>query len=560
MVGIVHAFSVGAVRLAESERYFRDLFQTAPVALLEQDWSEVKAGLDRLPLDRIDDLRAFLLERTDLLDHLISSVKLSNANMMAVRTYEADDKAALIAGYIGPNRRLGLENRQGIFLSIVEGFVSGQVQVLCEGEAITAKGHPVSIRATAKLTGTEENTWRKVMLVQEDVTILRQAEARLAQGQKMDALGRLTGGVAHDFNNLMTIMLGHAELLETRVADDPDAKESVDVLIRAVDRGAVLTERLLAFSRQTPLSAEPVDLSQLVMDMDDTLRRTLGESIDLDVRTIPDLWSAMIDRHKYEDALVNLAVNARDAMPKGGRLSIEACNTHLDEAAASKLDEVVPGDYVKLTVRDTGIGIPSDFLDRVCDPFFTTKDVGQGSGLGLSMVYGFAKQSRGRLTISSETGRGTTVNLVLPRSDGAVLQDVVFAETDVEPNGSERILVVEDDPDVRKVSVSMLRGQGYDVLEAGDGEEALAQLQESGRVDLLFTDVVLPGGMSGAETAEAARRLSPGIKVLYTTGYALNDDEFGPGDAVVGKPYRSAELLEKLRLVLDGSVQLRHHA
>jgi len=557
MVATVRAFSAGSARLAESERYFRDLFQTAPVALLEQDWSEVKARLDRLPWDRIDDLRAYLMERADLLADLIGSVKLSNANMMAVRTYEAEDTAALIAGYTGLNHHLGLESRQRIFLSIVEGFVFGQARVLCVGEAITAKGNPVSIRVTAKLTGSETGTWRRVILAHEDVTMLKQAEARLAQGRRMDALGQFTGGFAHDFNNLMAIMLGHAELLETRIANDPDAKESVDVLMRAVDRGAALTERLLAFSRQTPLSAEPVDLSHLVMDLDEMLRRTLGEAIDLKVRTMPDLWPAMIDRHQYENALVNLAINARDAMPNGGRLTIEASNTHLDRPAASAFGEVVPGDYVKLTVRDTGVGIPPEILDRVCDPFFTTKEVGKGSGLGLSMVYGLVKQSKGHLTIDSEKGRGTAVSLYVPRAVEDETKAAVVALNTVHPTRSGRILVVEDDADVRQIAVSILRGQGFEVIEASDGGEAMRRLRDDGPLDLVFTDIVLPGGLSGTAVAEQARRVQPDIKVLYATGYAKEDalqgNELAQNAPVVGKPYRRAELLSKLRLVLlDG--------
>ncbi len=377
----------------------------------------------------------------------------------------------------------------------------------------------------------------------------------LRQAQKMEAVGQLTGGVAHDFNNLMAVMLGNAEILESRIGDDDNARRAANAIIRAVNRGTSLTHRLLAFSRRQPLSPIVANANDLIAGIADMLRRTLGETIDLRVEDALDIWPTMIDPHQFEDALLNLAINARDAMPNGGQLIIETANVVLDETYATQQQEVTPGDYVEVAVSDTGTGMHPETLDKVFEPFFTTKDVGKGSGLGLSMVYGFVKQSKGHVTIYSEIGHGTTIKLYLPRSTENVVQEDVNVETLKHEPGSERILVVEDDPNVREIPVSILRDQGYEVVEASDGVTAIKLLKGGQHFDLLFSDVVLPGGLNGVEIAEEAKRIQPSIKVLYTTGYAENTFAQGgrldPTATLVNKPYRRAELLEKVRAILD---------
>ena len=388
-----------------------------------------------------------------------------------------------------------------------------------------------------------------------DITSRKQIEEQLSHSQRMDAMGQLTGGVAHDFNNLMAVMIGNAGLLEEAVGEDEEAKQSIEAIKAAVERGASLTSRLLAFSRQSILSPVTTDVSTVVDGLDNMLRRTLGETIDLRFAETSNLWSATMDPYQFEIALINLAFNARDAMPRGGTLTIEIANITLDETYAAQQDEVTPGDYVKVEVSDSGTGITPEVLGKVFEPFFTTKEAGKGSGLGLSMVYGFVKQSMGHITIYSEVGHGTTVKLYLPRSEEVIAKEGPKDDTWEIARGSERILVVEDDEHLRSVPVRLLRKQGYHVVEAIDGKEALERLRGDQQFDLLFSDVVLPGGMNGVEIAEEAKRIQPGIKVLFTTGYAENavvhNGMLDQDVTLLSKPYPPAKLLEKVRDILD---------
>jgi|GEM_PF-1199276 len=391
--------------------------------------------------------------------------------------------------------------------------------------------------------------------VQSDISDRKQLEDQLRQSQRMEAVGQLTGGLAHDFNNLLAVMLGNAELLEDIVGEDKNAKEFIESIKAAVARSSSLTGRLLAFSRQSALAPVAADVSELIGGLNELLRRALGATVALTVDETTDLWPAMIDTHQFENALVNLSLNARDAMPQGGILTIQVANVTLDEAYALQHEEVSHGDYVEVVVSDTGTGIPPDVLAKVFEPFFTTKEVGKGTGLGLSMVFGFVKQSNGHITISSEVGHGTSVKLYMPRSqDGATGTDV---KDDVleHAQGSERILVVEDDSDVRKIPTAILRDQGYEVVEAENGGDVAKLLQDGSLFDLLFTDVVLPGGMNGVEIADQAQKLQPNIKVLFATGYAENSiDQISKminDGLLINKPYLRAELLEKVRNVLD---------
>lgn len=379
------------------------------------------------------------------------------------------------------------------------------------------------------------------------------AELRLAQAQRLEALGQLTGGVAHDFNNILSIVMGAAELLQPMMSDNPDAMQMLDGIERSAARGADLVDRLLSYARQQPMKAAPMDVHLVVADLEVLLQRTIGEDVELKVIAEGEIWPIKVDRSQFESALINLALNARDAMPKGGALTIEISNAVLNDAQTSAGEELTSGDYVRIVVGDTGGGIAPETLPHIFDPFFTTKEVGKGSGLGLSMVYGFAKQSGGYLTAESELEAGARIALLLPRSVVPALVDGAPAPAPG-VGGGERILVVEDDEDLRALPISMLSRKGYRVTAAADGVEALAAARKE-PFDLLFTDLVLPGGMTGIDIAASLRRDSPTLKILFTTGYAASarGDILAklPDAKVIGKPYRMAELLTAVRDALE---------
>jgi CheY-like chemotaxis protein len=372
----------------------------------------------------------------------------------------------------------------------------------------------------------------------------------------MEAVGQLTGGLAHDFNNLLTIVIGNLDLLLERLGKGGEIAAMAQLALDASLRGAALTRQLLAFSRRQPLEPKAFDLNELVADTIGLLRRTLGEQLEIETRCAADLWPVLADPAQLESAFANLAINARDAMPQGGRLAIETANKQLDFDYTARNVDVAPGDYVMLAVSDNGTGIAPSILDKVFEPFFTTKEQGQGTGLGLSMVYGFAKQSGGHVKIYSEVGHGTTVRLYLPRA-GADRQrsDVRASERAEELFGDAKVLVVEDSAEVRRVAVNYLLAFGYRVIEAGSGPEALEQLAADATISLLFTDVIMPGGMSGLELAQKALALRPDLKVLFTSGYAETAIEGDPTVGLVGnllsKPYRKEDLARKLREVLE---------
>jgi len=389
-----------------------------------------------------------------------------------------------------------------------------------------------------------------------DLSAQREAEERLHQTQKMDAIGQLTGGIAHDFNNILTVIMGIAELLRESLADRPQLATTAKLIDDAATRGAALTRQLLAFARRQMLAPRATDVNVLVSETVKLLRSTLGEQIEIQVTPQRDAWPAMIDPSQLSTALLNLAVNARDAMPEGGRLMIETSNVVLDDAAAKANPEITPGSYVLVSVTDNGAGIPAAIRDKVFEPFFTTKQVGKGTGLGLSMVYGFAKQSGGHVTITSEEGRGTTVRIYLPRTgeDGAGTEQPEHRVA--ARSGNETILVVEDDDMVRTSVIRQLESLGYRTLAAGNGAEALALVDQGLQFDLLFTDIVMPGGINGAELGREVARRRPGVKMLYTSGYSedgiVHHGRLDPGIVLLGKPYRKLDLARKIRDVLGG--------
>jgi PAS domain S-box-containing protein len=386
-----------------------------------------------------------------------------------------------------------------------------------------------------------------------DMTVQHETEVQLEQAQKMAAVGQLTGGVAHDFNNLLTVVIGSLDLVLEQVQGETRA--IVETAVRAAQRAADLVQRLLAFSRQQALRPETLDLNRLATGMEDLLRRSVGANFEIAMKLEPGLWPATADRGQVESALLNLAINARDAMPEGGRLLIETANERLDESYAAHNNDVAVGDYVMLAVTDNGTGMPPDVLERALEPFFTTKEIGKGSGLGLSVIYGFAKQSRGHLKIYSEVGHGTTVRLYLPRAAVAGAQVAAPPLQAAHTRGGETVLVVEDHAEVRGYVVAQLRDLGYRALEAEDGPQALKILSGDTAVDLLMTDMVMPGGMTGRQLAETAKRQRPLLKLLFTSGHAedamVEVGEFGPRVQFLAKPYTRQDLAFKVRESLE---------
>ncbi|NKE43178.1 PAS domain-containing protein [Roseomonas frigidaquae] len=386
-----------------------------------------------------------------------------------------------------------------------------------------------------------------------DITRQRALEEQLRQAQRLDALGNLTGGVAHDFNNLLAVIIGNAELMMEELALDDASRSNLEIILAAAERGADLTGRLLAFARLHPLAPKVVDVNRLLRNMEDLLRRLIGPPVEVAFSLSRGEAPAVIDGAQLENAVLNLCINARDAMPLGGRLRIAtAC---LDRAALAEAGlDVPPGDYVVITVTDTGAGMPPEVASRAFEPFFTTKAFGKGSGLGLSMVFGFVSQSRGHVRIATEPGRGTAVTLYLPRSEQA--PEVVEPEAPtVLASGRGRVLLVEDDASLRRTATAQLQRLGYEVLPAANGEAALEVLQRDASVDLLFTDIVMPGRLNGHQLARRAAALRPALRVLFTSGYQANAAP-EPGDLDCGflllpKPYRLAELADAVRQLLD---------
>ncbi|HEY3697147.1 PAS domain S-box protein [Phenylobacterium sp.] len=396
--------------------------------------------------------------------------------------------------------------------------------------------------------------------VEERTSELRAAEDALRQAQKMEAIGQLTGGIAHDFNNLLQGITGSLDLVRKRVSQGrlSELDRFVEGAMTSAKRAAALTHRLLAFSRRQPLDPRPVRVNPLVASMEDLLRRTLGERVELERVSGGGLWPTRCDPNQLESAILNLAINARDAMPEGGKLTIETCNAHLDTAYAAKQRDVRPGQYVCVAVTDTGAGMTPEIVARAFEPFFTTKPIGQGTGLGLSMIYGFSRQSDGYAKIYSEIGQGTTVKLYLPRFRGDIEDDEALIAPGAAhaTKGGETVLVVEDEDVVRGLIVEVLSDLGYQALEAADGPSGLELLQSGRRVDLLITDVGLPG-LNGRQVADAGRALRPELKVLFMTGYAENaalaSGFLEPGMAMITKPFAMEALVIRIREIIEMS-------
>jgi PAS domain S-box-containing protein len=417
----------------------------------------------------------------------------------------------------------------------------------------SASTFPAELAVSEMLLGGNKRSFIGII---RDITQRKEAEVKLQQTQKLEAIGQLTGGIAHDFNNLLTVILGNLDLAKNQIGDSASWRNSLDVSIGAALRAADLTQRLLAYSRKQTLDTQPTDINKIVQDSIELARWTLREDIEIETVLGAGVWPAMIDPGQLGNSLLNLCINSSHAMAEGGKLTIETANAHIDQAYANEHNEVKPGQYVMVAVTDTGVGMPPEVVERAFDPFFTTKEVGQGTGLGLSMIYGFTKQSGGHIKIYSEVDQGTTIKLYLPKAANAAAgaRPSQLAKRAM-PMGTETILIVEDDPDVRAFVVIALRVLGYNILEAGDGPAALELLEGGPHIDLLLTDVVLPGGMNGRQVGEQVRRQFPNVKLLYSSGYTENaiirGQKLDQDAQLLPKPYTREALAIKVREILD---------
>ena len=438
---------------------------------------------------------------------------------------------------------------------LMEGIAAQAAMAIDNAQLYRAAQHEIEQRVKAEkaLSALNETLESRVA---EEIARRSQAEEVLRHAQKMETVGQLSGGIAHDFNNLLQIIHGNLTLLDRSIpAGEPKLRRSVANALTGTERAAALTQRLLAFSRRQPLDPKPLDVNRMIDDMIELLHRTLGETVLIETSLSEDIPSALVDGNQLENAILNLAINARDAMPGGGRLEISTGLAEVDAAAAALQADATPGQYVRIAVSDTGEGMSAEVLSRAVEPFFSTKEVGQGTGLGLSMVYGFAKQSGGHLVIHSVESEGTTIELYVPRSSEAAEARSARQEQSELPCGDgERILLCEDDADVRRFSSETLIELGYAVIEAADADGAIEAMRKNGRIDLLFTDIVLPGGRTGADLAREARALQPDLKVLFATGYARSalEERQDPGSGIdlLLKPFGVEALATKIRKIL----------
>ena len=451
-----------------------------------------------------------------------------------------------------PDGLAALPNDEGPLSRAILGEATNHLEFIRRPLAAGKDRHFI---ASGRPIRNEAGAVERAVAVYHDITEMRATERQLRQAQKMEAIGQLTGGIAHDFNNVLTVIIGMTSVLAEAVSDDPRLVESTGMIAEAAERAAQMIQNLMAFARKQPLQPRATDINALVVAAGKLLRPTLGEQVEITVRPENEVWPALVDEPQLTNAILNLAINARDAMPGGGKLTIETKNVILDDAYAQTNNEVQPGAYVMIALSDTGIGIPAANLERIFEPFFTTKKLNSGTGLGLSMVYGFVKQSGGHIKVYSEEGHGTTIKLYLPRAtEDTGQQPAEIFEAGL-AGGSETILVVEDDALVRSYVTAQLKSLGYAIREVANAADALALVRSGTSFDLLFTDIILPGGMNGRQLADEVIKLRPSARVLYTSGYTENamihHGRLESGGLLLAKPYRKADLARTLRLALS---------
>ncbi len=536
--------------LRESDERYRELFDESPVAIWVEDWSPIKQILDDLAQGGVKDWRGYFDSHRDQLRTAYDLAEVIDISRATIKLYRKESKEHMLRMTAAA---VVIDEELDAFREMILSFLAGQMTVDIEAKDTVGDGSEIMVRRQVVLPPKYHGDWSRVIFAIEDISERARLEGQLRQAQKMEAVGQLTAGVAHDFNNMLAVISGNAELLEDELGKDNPRLATV---LRATERGAELTQHLLAFSRKQVLNPEIINANNLIADITGLLRRTLEEHIDIEAVASADLWNCEIDPAQLGNALVNLALNARDAMPDGGKLTIETANTRLDDDYAAAQADVKPGQYVMLAVTDTGSGMPPEVREHVFEPFYTTKAVGAGSGLGLSMVYGFVKQSGGHVTIYSEEGEGTTIKLYLPRSAETKTVERKPAANEVPAARGETVLVVEDDPEVRTLAVALLSSLGYQIMEAATAAAALEQLGSTTRINLLLTDVMLAGGMNGRELAAEAEQCAPGLPVLYMSGYTadaiMHHGRLDADAELLQKPFRRADLAQAVRKVLDG--------
>ncbi|WP_322516331.1 ATP-binding protein [Rhodopseudomonas palustris] len=519
---------------------------------------DVRAKTDAIRHEKelFDSIMTTMAECVVLIDRSGEAIYQNRANreLLAALDMRVDQWQDLYDIYT-PDGSTQLSRDQWPSARVLRGETIDNYEILCRRRD---SGKTVHLMGSARPLWEAAGTQTGAVVVFRDVTEMRATEHRLHQSQKLEAIGQLTGGVAHDFNNMLTVINGTAEILLDELADRPDLCSIARMIEQAAGRGADLTRQLLAFARRQPLQPRNIDVNAIVLNTQQLLKATIGEHIDVEVRLAHDVDAARVDPSLLSSALLNLAVNARDAMPNGGKLLLETTDVVLDHAYGQQNPDVQPGRYVMIAVSDTGTGISAELRDKVFEPFFTTKSAGNGTGLGLSMVYGFVKQSGGHINIYSEEGHGTTIKLYLPRADAEPAADSA-ADAGPSEGGSETILLVEDDELVRKFAIAQLAGLGYRTIAMCDGQAALKEAERGTAFDLLFTDVIMPGGLNGPQLADAIARIRP-VRVLYTSGYTENaivhHDRLDGEVLLLTKPYRRSDLARMVRAALGQNVHV----
>lgn len=539
----------GSNGLDSDERRYQELFDDSPVAIWVEDWSAIKKVVDPISKYGEDGIRTHFKTHRDQLKQVYGMASSKEISQAAIRLYNEDSLETLLE-HTEPEEVV--EEELEAFLDIIVSFCKGSFSLDMESRDIDGDRKEIVIRRQVVIPPAHQADWSRIIYAIEDITERVQLEQQLIQAQKMETVGQLTGGLAHDFNNLLAIIQGNADLLLRSLGI---GHEFVEPILRATERGADLTQHLLAFSRRQPLQPKVIDLDDLVSRMSNILVRTLGEDIEIVQESVSDLWFALADPGQLENALLNLTLNARDAMRGGGTLRIECSNIHVEEESAEETEELRSGDYVILAVSDTGHGMNSEVKERAFEPFFTTKDVGSGSGLGLSMIYGFAKQSGGHVNIFSEMDRGTKVELYLQRYAGPGVQIDRHPPRKSDRRGGESVLLIEDDQDVRTMTKRMLQRLGYEVTDVPNAAAAHDSFHQRGGFDLVLSDVVLPGGMNGPELVDLLIKDHPLLKVLFISGYtaetAMGGDFIDKEAALLTKPFSMSQLSKALRELLD---------
>lgn len=547
--------------LVESEKRFKSLFESQPISVREEDFSKVREMLHALPVNSASELSMYFKKHPEFVLECASRIIVRNANQKALELHGYPDKSAFTASVTGNLSTSAQSALKKIFLAVFNG--EGLVEY--ESKVVRRSGEERTVMARWSVVSGCEETYERIILTSIDITDYLKAEERLRQAQKMEAIGQLTGGVAHDFNNLLAVILGNQEMLRDQVQSDslsvPVSVGLIDRTVEATNRGAELTQNMLAYARKAQLVPEKIDLNQVVKETENWVGRTIESRVEIDTIQQDDLLPTMVDRASVQSALVNLLVNARDGIDGSGRVVVETSNVHIGVAGAKERHkDIPPGRYVMLAVTDNGSGIEPEILDQIFDPFFTTKTVGKGSGLGLSMVQGFVKQSGGVIRVDSKPGVGTSVRIYFPAAEDNPLKNSSAQDKD-EPTyvaserSGKRLLLVEDQEDVLAVMEKTLVAGGFEVVTATSGDKAFEILCDDDQFDLVVTDIVMPGRLQGPSLAREIRALKPGILFIFVSGYAsettVQDKDLRPDDVRLMKPVSRKTLLRAVETAIS---------